>query len=177
VTACPTDLHPGVSYTLSGTQLNGLSQAVSYGDDAQMATNYPLVRLRNAATGSVIYCRTFDHSTMGVATGAATVSTTFTVPASVPQASYFLSVVANGIASAEVAVTVDPGSGRAQYALVDRYSTGNATLWAYIDEEWLARPIGAAELAGVAQDVFAASQVDAWWDNFELSITRGWKSY
>ena len=86
VTACPTDLHPGVSYTLSGTQLNGLSQAVSYGDDAQMATNYPLVRLRNPATGAVFYCRTFDHSTMGVATGAATVSTTFTVPAAVPQA-------------------------------------------------------------------------------------------
>ena len=54
VTACPTDLHPGVSYTLSGTQLNGLSQAVSYGDDAQMATNYPLVRLRNPATGGVL---------------------------------------------------------------------------------------------------------------------------
>ena len=106
VTACPTDLHPGVSYTLSGTQLNGLSQAVSYGDDAQMATNYPLVRLRNPATGSIIYCRTFDHSTMGVATGAATVSTTFTVPASVPQAGYDLVVAANGIASDPVPVTI-----------------------------------------------------------------------
>ena len=106
VTACPTDLHPGVSYTLSGTQLNGLSQAVSYGDDAQMATNYPLVRLRNPATGSIIYCRTFDHSTMGVATGAATVSTTFTVPASVPPASYDLVVAANGIASDPVPVTI-----------------------------------------------------------------------
>ena len=177
VTACPADLHPGVSYTLSGTQLNGLSQAVSYGDDAQMATNYPLVRLLNPTTGSVIYCRTFDHSTMGVATGAATVSTTFTVPSSTPSASYQLSVVANGIASDQVAVTVDPGSGRAQYLVVDRYSSGNATLWAYIDGEWLARSIGSGDLAGVAQDLFAANQVDAWWDNFELNITRGWKSY
>jgi hypothetical protein len=142
-----------------------------------MATNYPLVRLRNAATGAVIYCRTFGYSTMGVATGAATVSTTFTVPASTPMASYRLSVVANGIASDEVAVTVDPGSGRAQYLLVDRYSSGGATLWAYIDGEWLARSIGAGDLAGVAQDLFAANQVDAWWDNFELNITRGWKSY
>ena len=61
--------------------------------------------------------------------------------------------------------------------MVDRYSNGNATLWAYIDGEWLARWIDAGDLAGVAQDLFASSQVDAWWDNFELSITRGWKSY
>ncbi|HEX5348464.1 MAG TPA: kelch repeat-containing protein [Pseudonocardiaceae bacterium] len=177
VTACPTDLHPGVSYTLSGRQLNGLSQAVSYGDDAQMATNYPLVRLRNPATGSVLYCRTSGHSTMGVATGSATVSTRFTVPASAPLAQYQLSVIANGIASAELAVTIDRGSGKAQYVLVDRYASGDATLWAYVDGEWLARSIGQGELAGVAQDVFVANQVDAWWDNFELSIARGWKSY
>jgi hypothetical protein len=34
-------------YLLQGTQLNGLSQANTYGDDCQAATNYPLVRLRN----------------------------------------------------------------------------------------------------------------------------------
>ncbi|MGH3514286.1 MAG: hypothetical protein ACRDRB_18740, partial [Pseudonocardiaceae bacterium] len=177
VTACPTDLHPGVSYLLSGRQLNGLSQAVSYGDDAQMATNYPLVRLRNPSTGSVFYCRTSGHSTMGVATGSATVSTTFTVSASVPLARYQLSVIANGIASDELTVTVDRGSGRAQYLLVDRYTSGDATLWAYVDGEWLARSISQGELAGIAQDVFVANPVDVSWDNFELNIARGWKSY
>jgi hypothetical protein len=50
-------------------------------------------------------------------------------------------------------------------------------LGVYIDGEWLAHSIAQVELAGVAQDLFAASPVDAWWDNFELSIRRGWKSY
>jgi len=40
------------------------------GDDAAAATNYQLVRLRHLATGIVRYCRTYDHSTMGVGTGA-----------------------------------------------------------------------------------------------------------
>ncbi|SDO16992.1 Kelch motif-containing protein [Nakamurella panacisegetis] len=177
VTSCPADLHPGGTYTLIGQQLNGLSQAVSYGDDAQMATNYPIVRLRNSSTGGMYYCRTAWHSTMGVATGSQSVSTQFTVPASVPTASYQLSVVANGIASAEISVSVDPGNGRAQYLLVDRYSSGGATLWAYVDGEWLARSIGDDELAGVAQDLFAANPVDVWWDNFEIDITRGWRSF
>jgi hypothetical protein len=109
VTSVSSDLLPGQSYALSGTQLNGLSQASNYGDDAQCATNYPLVRLTNQATGHVFYCRTHDHSSMGVATGATLVSTTFDVPAAVEKGAATLEVVANGIASTGVSVTVhDP---------------------------------------------------------------------
>src|SRR3954465_12768418 len=45
------------------------------------ATNYPLVRITNEATHHVFYARTHDHSTMGVATGDAIVSSHFDVPA------------------------------------------------------------------------------------------------
>lgn len=86
-------------------------------------------------------------------------------------------MVANGNALDELSVTVDRGSGRAQYLLIERYASGDTTLWAYVDGGWLARSIAQADLAGVAQDVFAANPVDAWWNNFELSIARGWKSY
>jgi hypothetical protein len=113
ITSCPTSLMVGHTYTLQGRQLNGLSQAVSYGDDATMATNYPLVRFRSQATGKVWYCRTANHSTMGVATGAALQTTTFTVPLNADLGAADLVVVANGIASAILAATiqVDPCKG------------------------------------------------------------------
>ena len=41
----------------------------SYGDDAQGATNYPVVRVVNHATGNVYYARTSGHSTMSIAPG------------------------------------------------------------------------------------------------------------
>ena len=107
VTNCPPAVTPGQSYVLQGTQFNGLSQASAYGDDSTNATNYPLVRITNIATGHVVYCRTFNHSTMAVATGAAPVSTNFTVPATIELGPSVLEVVTNGIPSAPCALTVD----------------------------------------------------------------------
>ena len=82
-----------------------MTQAVAYGDDATMATNYPLVRLVSE-DGHVHYCRTHGHSTMAVATRRRPVHTHFTVPNSLPHGRYDLRVVANGIASPEVEVRV-----------------------------------------------------------------------
>ena len=106
ITACPTALQAGHSYVISGQQFNGLSQACSYGDDATMATNYPLVQLTSHATGAVTYCRTVNHSTMAVATGATTVSTNFTVHAGLATGSYTLVVIANGIPSLGYGVSI-----------------------------------------------------------------------
>ncbi|MFL6417324.1 MAG: Kelch repeat-containing protein [Bryobacteraceae bacterium] len=106
ITSVPTSLVRGGTYTLYGRQINGLSQAVSYGDDAAMATNYPIVRLRNAASGHVFYCRTFNHSTLGVNTGTVIHHTQFTVPSSAELGLAEITVVANGIASDSVRVTV-----------------------------------------------------------------------
>ncbi len=110
ITSVPTSLNPGTTYTISGTQFNGLSAGSAYGDDFQDATNYPLVRIVNNATGHVFYCKTHDHSTMGVATGNTVVSTSFDVPAGIETGASELFVVANGIASAASAVTIG-GSG------------------------------------------------------------------
>jgi hypothetical protein len=106
ITDCPHHLRRGISYSLKGRQLNGISQAVSYGDDATMTTNYPLLRINNVATGEVHFCRTSNHSTMGVATGNVIHSTRFQVPVGIPVGSYRLSVVANGIHSKHILVTV-----------------------------------------------------------------------
>jgi hypothetical protein len=104
ITACPQSVARGTTFTLSGRQLNGLSQAVAYGDDYAAATNYPLVRLQQGTR--VRYCKTFNFSTLGVATGAAVVSTSVSVPADAPTGSCQLSVVANGIPSDSVTVNV-----------------------------------------------------------------------
>jgi hypothetical protein len=86
------------SYHLVGTQLNGISEGATYGDDWQMNTNYPLVRLSDGL-GGVYYARTYAWSSTGVMTGATPVSTEFVPPASLPPGNYSLVVVANGIAS------------------------------------------------------------------------------
>ena len=106
ITSVPTKLLRGNSYQISGTQFNGLSCGSDYGDDATMASNYPLVRITNLATGHVSYARTHDHSTMAIATGSAIVSTTFDVPVAAEAGPSNLSVVANGIASRARRVTL-----------------------------------------------------------------------
>lgn len=106
ITASPASIGAGATYQISGTQFNGLSQAVAYGDDYQAATNYPLVRITNLGTGHVFYARTHDHSTMAVATGSAIVSTNFDVPENIELGASSLVVVANGIPSSPVSVTV-----------------------------------------------------------------------
>ena len=108
ITSHPSEVRPLHTYTIHGRQLNGLSQAVGYGDDSSAATNYPLVRLRNIHTGQVRYCKTFDHSTMGVATGTVIQSTQFKVPLGLHAGEYELVVVANGIASCPVFICVHP---------------------------------------------------------------------
>jgi hypothetical protein len=85
------------SYHLTGTGLNGISEGATYGDDLQMNSNYPIVRLTSGA--SVSYARTYDWSSTSVQTGAAPVSTEFRLPGSLTGGSYELVVSANGIAS------------------------------------------------------------------------------
>jgi hypothetical protein len=106
ITSVPLQLTPGSSYSISGTQFNGLSAGTTYGDDSQQATSYPLVRIQNQATKHVFYARTHNHSTMGIATGNAIVSTTFDVPTTIEAGKSFISVVANGIPSAPKLVNV-----------------------------------------------------------------------
>ncbi len=107
ISDAPSSVTRGQSYQISGTQFNGLSQANSFGDEDTTSTNYPLVRITNTATGHVFYARTHDHSTMGVATGKAPVSTHFDVSSATETGPGTLVVVANGIPSAPVAVTVN----------------------------------------------------------------------
>jgi hypothetical protein len=106
ITTYPGTVFRGSTYKIFGKQFNGLSQAAAFGDEYETATNYPLVRITNQSTGHVFYARTHGHSTMAVATGNATVSTNFDVPAGMETGASSLQVVANGIPSPAVAITI-----------------------------------------------------------------------
>ena len=107
ITSVASSVNRGATYKIFGTQFNGLSQAAAFGDEFETATNYPLVRITNRSTGHVFYARTHNHSTMAVATGSAIVSTNFDVPKTMETGSSILEVVANGIPSLPVSITVN----------------------------------------------------------------------
>ena len=107
ITSFPSIVMPRCHYQISGTQFNGLSQANALGDEFEAFTNYPLVRITNNGTGHVFYARTHDHSTMGVATGSTIVSTNFDVSPQTESGPSKLVVVANGIGSQPISVTVN----------------------------------------------------------------------
>jgi hypothetical protein len=87
----------GTTYQITGTQFNGISEGATYGDDWQMNTNYPIVRLVSGT--NVYYCRTSNWNSTGVMRGTAVDNATFTLPAGLPNDTYSLYVVANGIES------------------------------------------------------------------------------
>lgn len=99
----------GKTYKVSGTQFNGLTQGSAFGDDAQSATNYPLVQITNNATGHKFFARTHGFSTMGVATGSKVTSTYFTILPTSDGTEFgdsTLVVIANGIPSEPVGIIV-----------------------------------------------------------------------
>jgi hypothetical protein len=145
-TGSPTlTLSPGnTNYLLTGSMFRDISQGASYGDDAQMATNYPMVRItNNALPNQVCWGRTHDW--------AIDTSTQFDVPPAVtpaPAAGWplyenpcdpgpsTLVVITNGLMSNSMAVTII-GSGqigtdltlRAIPSIVNAGRTANLT-WA-----------------------------------------------
>jgi hypothetical protein len=92
------------SLHLTGTLFDGISKGADYGDDAQMGSNYPLVRFTDGS-GDVYYGRTYNWSSTSVQTGGQILTTEVSVPPAVfdfPN-SFSLQVVANGNASAATA--------------------------------------------------------------------------
>jgi len=106
ITSAPANVNGGNTYGISGKLFNGFSEGASYGDDAQMSTNYPLVRITNHATGHVFYARTHDHSRMGVEPVGSNeiVTTQFDAPAGMESGASDLVVIANGIASQPIVI-------------------------------------------------------------------------
>jgi hypothetical protein len=85
------------TFALTGKQLNGISEGASYGDDNEMASNYPIVRYTDTSN-HIFYGRTFNWNNTGVATAGTLVTTNFTKQPMGP-GGYKFEVIANGIPS------------------------------------------------------------------------------
>ena len=96
------------SYHLTGTGLNGISEGAAYGDDAQMDSNYPLVRMTNTVSGNVYYARTYRWNSTSVQTGGRVITTEFVLPQNLPAGNYSLVAEANGNPSAPQTFTYSP---------------------------------------------------------------------
>jgi len=83
------------AYTLSGTLLNGISEGANFGDDAEMASNYPIVRITDSA-GNISYARTFNWSSTGVSSVQTLETTEFTLPDGVARGPALATVIGNG---------------------------------------------------------------------------------
>ena len=105
ITSAPSVVQPGGTYTIAGLQLGGRTQGAAYGDDAQMATNFPIIRFTNVATGDVVYARSMDFSQYSVAPNAPSAAS-FTVPAAIGTGASTMVVIANGAASKPISVVV-----------------------------------------------------------------------
>ncbi len=130
----------GTTYTLTGTQLNGISEGGSFGDEATMATNYPIVQLTDGS-GNVTYATTSNWSSVGLDTGPAQESVQFTLPTGKTLADYASVIVtANGIPSIpsnpplmlnntdeNVTIQVDPNDSTMVQVLVTGTNTVVAT--------------------------------------------------
>lgn len=90
---------------IAGLGFNGLSYGGYYGDDAQMATNFPVVRITNTASSHVCYARSHGFSKMGIDDGTTTTAQ-FDIPNGCETGASTLQVVVNGIASKAKKVTL-----------------------------------------------------------------------
>ena len=95
----------GGVFTLTGKQLNGQSAGASYGDDDQMDSNYPIVRM-TSSTGTVLYARTTGWSSTGVGGGAAPETVNFTLNPALTPGAYTVVVSGAGISSFPVILNV-----------------------------------------------------------------------
>jgi hypothetical protein len=96
------------TFTLKGTQLNGIDEGANYGDDNESASNYPILQFQDGG-GNIFYGRTFSWSSSGVATGSTVVTTQFTLPSGKSLSDLAtVEVIANGIPSAPYTLHITP---------------------------------------------------------------------
>ncbi len=119
----------GGNFTLFGTQLNGISEGGSFGDEATMATNYPIVQFTDFG-GNVFYGTTSGWSSTGVDTGSTPESVHFTLPAGHVLSDFnSIIVTANGIPSQPASIFTMGAFDENLYIRVDPTDSNFIEIW------------------------------------------------
>ena len=113
ITTAPKSLKPGSTYSLSGMQLNGLTEGAYYGDDYSSSTNYPIIRITNRASGHVFWGNAHDRDNLNITPGTTIITTALDVPAALESGTSDLVVIANGIPSSSIEVNEPPAASAA----------------------------------------------------------------
>ncbi len=96
----------GGVFTMTGQQLNGHSAGAAYGDDDQMDSSYPIIRMVAPATGKVYYARSTNWSAVSVASGSTPETVNFTLNPGVTPGNYLVYVSGAGISSLPTVVNI-----------------------------------------------------------------------
>jgi len=114
-------------YKITGKLFNGLSEGAAYGDDWQMSTNWPLVRLTDGS-GNVYYAKTSNWNRVGAVRTDSLEDTAYFALPSMPGGTYSVQVVVNGFASSPATITTFGVAITAQTNIVCHgFSSGSAT--------------------------------------------------
>lgn len=98
----------GGRFRLTGLQLDGQSAGAAYGDDDQMDSNYPIIRMVDSS-GNVFYARAFDWSKIAVGNGAGQETVDFTLNPAITPGDYSLIVSGAGISSLPASIHILDG--------------------------------------------------------------------
>ena len=142
-----TALVAGATYKIQGQQLGGLTQGSYYGDDQQMATNFPIVKITNNFSGHAQYARSYQPSTYSIAPGVAG-SVTFTMPQTIEPGGSTVQVIANSSPSSPIQAVAEPSLA----AKAPNFNADAASdlLWRNADGQVVIWEMGAGKLsAGV----------------------------
>ena len=115
------------SFLLSGTNINGITEGGEFGDDVQMASNFPIVQLTSGS--NVYYARSYNWSSTVDATGTTPETSDFALPPGIPAGTYSVKVIANGNPSPAVSLTLPtvPGDVAPTVATAAAAASGTVT--------------------------------------------------
>jgi hypothetical protein len=92
------------NFKITGKMFNGITEGAAYGDDGQMASNYPIVRLTKGT--HVYYAKTTNWNRVGaVMTDSLEDTASFLIPP-MPAGTYQVQVIANGNPSSPYNLTI-----------------------------------------------------------------------